>query len=351
MNKILLIVIQFLIVISCQTTNERAKRNPIMEACPNFGMIDINTINKDAIDLDKKEISIKVKNRNEILFYPIKYVTSAIEIDNEKEYLEFKSAYWSICNLEIPFEEKILYIKNVRNKSNIDTELFLKEFNKDQIYFGNISLIGNNCNLKQSNYSSCYIVDLGLFSDAWFNKKDFPNILNSILFRGNEFQYQEIKNKFESIRNKKYLFFQIERYSRSDLQIFNGYPCSFKIGEYNFNKKTLNFDYSCDTFFLGSLYEGNGSGNISLSKSISVTVQPEKARKLIEKGAYVNYKILAEIQTVNIIKNVYECYRNDGSIYETFNRSNSSLNCKITKKNVLYKELFLEPVKWNIDWD
>jgi hypothetical protein len=46
------------------------------------------------------------------------------------------------------------------------------------------------------------------FNLAHFNKKDFPNIFNSVQFEGDEFQYQKEKPMLNKIRNQKYLLIQ-----------------------------------------------------------------------------------------------------------------------------------------------
>lgn len=113
--------------------------------------------------------------------------------------------------------------KNAKENKNEEVELFtikndlLKNYNRNQI----IDLSDNNLHKK--------------FMMAYFNDRENKNITNSIKYEGDEFSFQGDSKVFKDIRNKKFIFMDIDKEIIPEYDFkFNGYVYTQEFVKANF---------------------------------------------------------------------------------------------------------------------
>ncbi|TGK26078.1 hypothetical protein [Leptospira stimsonii] len=133
----------FFFILNCSSASARALKNPIQNVCPNFGILDKNSVNSESLVMeDDIVISVGVKARSgKVIFLSLDYVFNALDLTTEHYYLEFKNLYSQICDGPIPFEDRIAInaskieskrvIESLKNK-NIREIISLIESTKDE---------------------------------------------------------------------------------------------------------------------------------------------------------------------------------------------------------------------------
>lgn len=171
-----------------------------------------------------------------------------------------------------------------RKKEAVDEiNKFLSSVDRTKIYFLDFSDLKEYESLNtiaQYKELSYY----GLFDEAYFNKKENPNILNNFELDDDEFVYREKKPVYAEIRKKKYLFIH------SDITNEN---IKLEISEYDFNKKGYYCTIKRTTPIGGVMGVGPFEIIEMVSKPFFVSINETEAREF--KNHKIQFSIIAEL--------------------------------------------------------
>lgn len=185
-----------------------------------------------------------------------------------------------------------------------------------------------------------------LFDEAYFNKKENPNIFNNTDLDDDEFTYREKKSIYKEIRDKKYLFINSD-YQNVQFEI--------EFSEYNFNKK----GYYCTIKKIAPVGGLMGSGPFKviemISKPFFISMNETEAKEF--KKHKINFNILAKrtlqektikVTKVNINEGGIKDIALDEGVWRHYKEQNwmNASRCFISNEKI--KQLNLNVIKYYI---
>ncbi|EJP16631.1 hypothetical protein [Leptospira interrogans] len=350
--KIFILSSIIFLIINCVSDFQRAREFPVKSniICDNFGNIDSKTVPLESIYFDEssgKKMVAVAAGRYFPDGIPFEHITNAIQIRNKKDLIEFQRTYSEVCfkgephkppiydKIEIVKSEKLKLnqgiLKNINIKEVVEVESLYEDFS-DGIY----SILRSA--EQDKNFSE--------FALAHFNDMEY-NFYNSWEYPGDEFSFNELKDKLHQIKkSKKYILIQVP--------MINQLSALFDWNQYDFsgqNFSTKNFFRKTFSSNVFGIYDGFDD-RFNILGTFQVKIPKDYAQEFYRSWIirdtslgkqYLSVELLFKIENSYEDKIVWDCGDRVSLVKPAL-----GIDCKV-RMDLRRKKLNLTPIRYKFE--